>query len=162
MRHQKSGKKLGRNSSSRDAMMRNMVTSLLEHERLETTQPKAKELRQWAEKMVTLGKQGGLHAQRRALEVLRSKDVAHKLFTSLAARYAARPGGYTRTYKIRPRLGDCAPMAIVELVDRVTETKEKGKKKKAAASAEGESRKEKKEKKKGKKAAAAAGGADKK
>jgi len=109
--------------------MRNLVTSLLEHEHIETTEAKAKELRSWADKLITLGKKGGLHAHRRALQVLRSKAVAHKLFTALASRYATRPGGYTRIYKIRPRVGDNASMAIIELVDRVVDLEKKVKKK---------------------------------
>ena len=129
MRHLKSGRKLGRNSSSRSALMRNMVTSLLEYEHIETTEAKAKELRSWADKMITLGKKGSLHDHRRAMQVLRSKVVAHKLFTTLASRYATRAGGYTRIYKIRPRVGDNASMAIIELVDRVVEMEKKVKKK---------------------------------
>ncbi len=97
-------------------MLRNMVTSLLEHERLRTTDAKAKELRRVAEKMITLGKRGTLHARRQALRVLRSKAVAAKVFDTLAPRYAARPGGYTRITKIGPRAGDRAPISLVELL----------------------------------------------
>jgi len=94
-----------------------MVTSLLEHERVETTDAKAKELRRIADRMITLGKRGSLHARRQALSVIRDKEVASKLFSDLAARYAEREGGYTRVLKVRQRVGDAAPMSIVELVD---------------------------------------------
>lgn len=116
MRHNKSGRRLGRNSSHRKAMMRNMVTSLLEHEQIRTTDAKAKEVRRVAERMITLGKRGTLHARRTALRTLRSKAVAAKLFDDLAARYAGRPGGYTRIYKIGRRVGDNAPMSIVQMI----------------------------------------------
>ncbi len=118
MRHRKLGGKLNRTSSHRRAMFRNMVTSLLEHERIETTNAKAKALRRVAERMITLGKRGDLHARRRAMRVLRSQDVAVKLFGELAERYRERPGGYTRVLKVRNRIGDAAPMSIIELVDR--------------------------------------------
>ncbi len=97
-------------------MLRNMVTSLLEHERLRTTDAKAKELRRVAEKIITLGKRGTLHARRQALRVLRSKAVAAKVFDTLAPRYAARPGGYTRITKLGTRVGDRAPISLVELL----------------------------------------------
>jgi len=99
-------------------MFRNMVTSLLEHERIQTTDAKAKELRRWADKMITLGKRGDLHARRRALSVLRSKDVTAKVFDELAERYKDRPGGYTRIIKLGNRVGDAAPVSLIELVDR--------------------------------------------
>ena len=118
MRHRKSGKTLGRNSSHRKAMFRNMVTSLLEHEMIQTTDAKAKELRRFADKMITLGKRGDLHARRSALKVIRSKDVTAKLFDELAARYKDRSGGYTRIIKLGNRVGDAAPLSIIELVDR--------------------------------------------
>jgi len=118
MRHGKSGRKLGRNASHRHAMFRNMVTSLLEHERIQTTDAKAKELRGVAERMITLGKRGSLHARRQALEVVRDKDVTAKVFGELADRYRERPGGYTRIIKAGRRVGDSAPMSIIELVDR--------------------------------------------
>ena len=100
MRHGKSGRKLNRSSSHRLAMFRNMVTSLLDHERIYTTHAKAKELRRWADWMITLGKRGDLHARRQALQVIRDKAVVHKLFTDLAQRYQARSGGYTRTVRV--------------------------------------------------------------
>ena len=117
MMHRKSGRHLGRTAAHRKAMFRNMVTSLLEHERIETTDGKAKELRRLADRMITLGKRGDLHARRQALAVVRSKDVTAKLFDELATRYKDRPGGYTRILKIGHRPGDAAPMSIIELVD---------------------------------------------
>ena len=99
-------------------MFRNMVTSLLEHERIETTDAKAKEVRRLADRMITLGKRGDLHARRQALSVIRSKAVTAKLFDELADRYRDRPGGYTRVIKVGRRVGDAAPVSIIELVDR--------------------------------------------
>jgi large subunit ribosomal protein L17 len=98
-------------------MMRNMVTSLLDHERIETTDAKAKELRSLADKMITLGKRGDLHARRQALSVIRSKAVTAKLFDDLADRFRDRPGGYTRVIKVGNRVGDAAPVSIIELVE---------------------------------------------
>ena len=118
MRHRKSGRKLGRNSSHRKAMFRNMVTSLLDQERIETTDAKAKQIRRLADRMITLGKRGDLHARRQALSVIRSRDVTAKLFGELADRYRERPGGYTRVLKLGSRMGDAAQMSVVELVDR--------------------------------------------
>ncbi len=117
MRHRKSGTHLGRTSAHRKAMFRNMVTSLLEKERIETTDAKAKQIRRLADRMITLGKRGDLHARRQALSVVRSRDVTAKLFSELAERYKDRPGGYTRVLKVGSRAGDAAPMSIVELVD---------------------------------------------
>lgn len=117
MRHRNHGGKLGRTSAHRLALFRNLVTSLFEHERVETTDAKARQVRRLAERMVTLGKRGDLHARRQALRVLRSRDIAAKVFGELAERYRARPGGYTRMLKTRTRVGDAAPMAILELVD---------------------------------------------
>ena len=99
-------------------MFRNMVTSLLEHERIQTTDAKAKELRGFAERMITLGKRGDLHARRQAEAFIRSKSVTAKLFDVLAERYRERPGGYTRVIKVGRRVGDAAPTSIIELVDR--------------------------------------------
>jgi large subunit ribosomal protein L17 len=127
MRHGKSGRKLGRTSSHRLAMFRNMVTSLLEHERIYTTEAKAKELRRWADWMITLGKRGDLHARRQVLQVIRDKSVVHKLFTDLAQRYQARSGGYTRTVKVGFRVGDGAPLSLIELMTGETEKKKKKK-----------------------------------
>ncbi len=117
MRHRARSRKLGRTSAHRKAMYRNMVTSLLEFERIETTDAKAKEVRRIAERMITLGKRGGLHARRRALRVIRSREVASKVFEELADRYRERPGGYTRVLKLGIRRGDAAAVSIVELVD---------------------------------------------
>jgi len=116
MRHRKSGRKLGRTSSHRDAMFRNMVTSLFEHERIVTTKEKAKELRPIAEKMITLAKRGDLHARRQALSYIRSKAVVEKLFTNIKDQFAERKGGYTRILQTGVRKGDAASMAIIELV----------------------------------------------
>lgn len=98
-------------------MLRNLVTSLLDHERVETTHAKARELRRIADRMITLGKKGDLHARRRALSVLQDRGVAAKVFTDLADRFRERPGGYTRVTKLRLRVGDAAPLSIVQLVD---------------------------------------------
>ncbi len=116
MRHGKSGRKLGRTSSHREAMFRNMVTSLFEHERIVTTEKKAKELRPIAEKMITLAKRGDLHARRQALSYIQSRDVVAKLFDEIQSQFADRQGGYTRIIKTGIRRGDAAPMAIIELV----------------------------------------------
>ena len=117
MRHNKAGRKLGRNSSHRKAMMRNMVTSLLDLEKITTTDARAKELRKIAEKMITLGKRGTLHARRQALQVIMDKDVVGKLFERIAPRYADRPGGYTRIVKLGYRQGDNAALSLIELVE---------------------------------------------
>jgi len=118
MKHRMHTRHLGRSSAHRKALMRNMVTSLLEHERIETTDAKAKELRRVADRMITLGKRGTLHARRRALRTIRSREIAAKVFDSLALRYRDRAGGYTRVLKLRRRPGDAAPISIIELVDR--------------------------------------------
>ncbi len=118
MRHRKQGRTLGRSPSHRKAMLRNMVTSLLDHEQIETTDAKAKELRRLVDRMITLGKRGDLHARRQALSVIQDKSVVAKLFDTLADRYRERPGGYSRVLKSRIRVGDAAPMSIIELVDR--------------------------------------------
>ncbi len=124
MRHRKAGKRLGRNSSHRKAMLRNMVTSLLEHERIVTTTPKAKEVRRIADKMITLAKRGDLHARRQALSFVRDKDVVAKLFSDLKDAYMDRNGGYTRIIRTGNRYGDAAPMAILELVNYQEQEKE--------------------------------------
>ena len=115
MRHRVHVKKISRTTAHRLAMYRNMVTSLLEHEQIETTDVKAKEVRRLADRMITLGKRGDLHARRRALRVIRSRDVAEKVFSELADRFRTRAGGYTRVMKTRYRVGDAAPMSIVAL-----------------------------------------------
>ena len=117
MRHRVHARKLGRTSAHRLAMYRNLVTSLLQHERVETTDAKAKEVRRLADRMITLGKRGDLHARRRALRVIRERDVTAKVFGELAERYRNRPGGYTRVLKTRVRVGDAASLSIVELVE---------------------------------------------
>ena len=116
MRHRNSGRKLGRTSSHRDTMFRNMVTSLFEHERIVTTTPKAKEARRIADKMITLAKKGDLHAKRQALSYIRSKDVVAKLFDVIQLKFVGRNGGYTRIIQTGVRQGDAAAMAILELV----------------------------------------------
>ena len=118
MRHGKAGRKLNRTSSHRKAMFANMAASLIKHEQITTTLPKAKELRPIVEKLITLGKRGGLHARRQALAFLPEKGAVDKLFDGLNTRYAARAGGYTRVLKAGFRYGDAAPMAVIELVDR--------------------------------------------
>jgi large subunit ribosomal protein L17 len=118
MRHGLSGRKLGVISSHRAAMFRNMAVALIKHEQITTTLPKAKELRPVAEKLITLGKRGGLHAKRQAFDQLRDETIVAKLFEALATRYKARNGGYTRVLKAGTRFGDAADMAVIELVDR--------------------------------------------
>jgi large subunit ribosomal protein L17 len=117
MRHRKSGRKLGRNSSHRKAMFRNMATSLVRHEIIRTTLPKAKELRRVVEPLITLAKEDGVAKRRLAFDRLRDKEAVGKLFTDLGPRFKDRPGGYLRILKTGPRPGDAAPMAIVQLVD---------------------------------------------
>ncbi len=116
MRHRKKGRQLGRNTNHRRALFRSLVTSLLEHERIETTEAKAKEVRGFTERMITLGKQGDLPARRRALSFLRSKEVVSKLFGEVAGRFRERHGGYTRMIKTRRRSGDAAELVALELV----------------------------------------------
>jgi large subunit ribosomal protein L17 len=135
MRHRLAGRQFGRNSSHRKALFRNLVTSLLEHGHIETTEAKAKELRGIADKMITLGKKGDLSAKRMALSYIQSRDVVAKLFSEIAPRSAERDGGYTRVMKTRVRLGDSAPMAIIELVDKEGAAPVKPKAKKEAPKA---------------------------
>lgn len=129
MRHQKAVKKLGRTSSHRKAMLRNMVTSFLKSEKIITTDAKAKELRRVAEKMITLGKKGTLHSVRRALTVIRDKSTTKKLFDDLAKRYENRHGGYTRIVKLGYREGDNAPVSMIQLIPQEDDSKEQKKKK---------------------------------
>lgn len=136
MRHLKAGRKLGRTSAHRKALFRNLVTALIERERIRTTLAKAKELRSKVEKTITLGKKGTLHARRRALRSVAEKETLKKLFGPLAERYADRNGGYTRIIKIGNRRGDEAPMAFIELVGRAAEKAEE-----APAKAKGTSKK---------------------
>jgi large subunit ribosomal protein L17 len=118
MRHRKAGRQLNRNSAHREAMFRNMAGSLIRHELIKTTVPKAKELRRVAEPLITLGKTDSVHHRRLAFARLRDKEAVGKLFTELGPRYESRPGGYLRILKCGFRAGDAAPMAYVELVDR--------------------------------------------
>jgi len=164
MRHQKNSRRLGRITSHRKAMFRNMATSLLDKSRIETTEIKAKELRHYVERMITLGKRGNLHARRQALAFLRSEDVVSKVFGEYAERFKDRPGGYTRIMKLGTRAGDNARMAIIELLG------DKEPKEKASKPAEDKDKKEAKTKEKpapkaapktAKKAAGAAPGAKK-
>ncbi len=153
MRHQKKTVKLGRTAEHRKALLANQVCSLIEHQRIKTTLAKAKAVRPLAEKMVTLGKKGSLHARRTALAVLRQKGAVKKLFDDIAPRSADRKGGYTRIVKLGARKSDSAPVALIEWVDsplvlaKEPETEEKGKKakgKKAAADSEPKSEKKSK------------------
>ncbi len=118
MRHRVAGKKLNRTSAHRTALLRNLATSLFRHERIETTESKAKALRPYAEKLITLGKRGDLHARRLAARDIRDHEVLRKLFDELASRFKARAGGYTRILKTERRRGDAAQQALIELVDR--------------------------------------------
>ena len=119
MRHQRAGKKLGRDSAHRKALYANLTASLIEHGRIKTTVAKAKEVRPVAEEMITLGRRGDVPARRQALKFLRSQDVVHKLFSEVGPRFSDRPGGYSRIVKLGPRQGDAAEMAYLELVDYV-------------------------------------------
>jgi large subunit ribosomal protein L17 len=118
MRHGNGYRKLNRTHEHRKAMLSNMACSLILHEQIKTTLPKAKEMRPYVEKLITLGKRGGLHARRQALAILRHEAPVAKLFAVLGPRYATRPGGYARVLKAGFRYGDMAPMAIIELVER--------------------------------------------
>ncbi|MBL0338647.1 MAG: 50S ribosomal protein L17 [Rhodospirillaceae bacterium] len=125
MRHQMRGRKLNRTSTHRMAMFENMAVALLKHEQIKTTLPKAKDLRPFVEKLITLGKKGGLHARRQAISCLQDEGVVAKMFSTLADRYRERAGGYTRIVKAGFRYGDTADMAVIELVDRDPEAKGK-------------------------------------
>jgi len=130
MRHRVAGRKLGRTTSHRVAMLRNLVTSLLEHERVKTTDAKAKEVRPLAEKLIGLAKRGDLHARRQALSVVRKPDLVKKLFETLSPRYQSRTGGYLRIVKVGYRPGDGAPVSLVELIGEGKEGAKKAKAKK--------------------------------
>ena len=125
MRHGVAGVKLGRTPAHRRALFRNLVTALLEHEVVRTTDAKAKELRRWGDRMITLGKQGTLHARRRAASIIRRRSVLKKLFDEIAPRFDGRAGGYTRVVKLGVRRGDAAALSIVELVEQAGAKKEK-------------------------------------
>ena len=132
MRHRVAGRKLSRHTRHRELMFRNMLVSLLQHERIKTTLAKGKELRSWADKMISLGKQGTLHARRRAFALLRDKGIVKKLFDEIAPKFKDRQGGYTRVYRLGWRQGDGAPLSLVELVTyAVPEEKKKSTLKKA-------------------------------
>ena len=121
MRHRKAGRKLGRDPAQRRALYSNLACALIEHGRIKTTEAKAKEVRPIVEEMITLGKRGDVAAHRHAVRFLRSKEIAHLLFSEVAPRFAERPGGYTRILKLGPRQGDAALMVYLELVDYVPE-----------------------------------------
>jgi large subunit ribosomal protein L17 len=123
MRHRKSGRKLNRDSSHRKAMFANMASSLIKHEQINTTLPKAKELRPIVEKLITLGKRGDLHARRLAFARIPDRDMVTKLFDVLGPRYSDRQGGYVRIIRANFRYGDCAPMAYIEFIDRDEDAK---------------------------------------
>src|SRR5690349_7017229 len=125
VRHQRTGKKLGRDASHRKALYANLAGALIEHGRIRTTVTKAKAVKPIAEQMITLGRRGDLHARRQATSFLRSRDVVHKLFAEVAPLFKDRPGGYTRIVKIGPRPGDSAEMAYLELVDEEYVAKER-------------------------------------
>ncbi|MFM9861099.1 50S ribosomal protein L17 [Pseudoxanthobacter sp. M-2] len=118
MRHANSGRKLGRDSAHRKAMFANLASSLIEHEQIVTTLPKAKDLRPIVEKLITLGKRGDLHARRQAISQMRNEEAVRKLFATIGPRYKSRNGGYTRVLKAGFRYGDGAAVAVIELVDR--------------------------------------------
>lgn len=140
MRHRVAHRKLGRTTEHRTSLLRNLAASLFIHERIRTTLAKAKELRPFAERLITLSKKDSLHARRRALSIMVHKEAVAKLFRDLSARFADRPGGYTRILKLGPRRGDGAPMAYIELVDFAFTTEKKetvSKKEKAEAKSKG-------------------------
>jgi large subunit ribosomal protein L17 len=118
MRHLKSGRKLNRSGAHRRALLRSLVTALLQHEHLQTTDAKAKEMRRWVDRMITLGKRNTLHARRQAAAFVFKREVVKKLFDDIAPRFQSRPGGYTRITKLGPRHGDDASMSLIELVER--------------------------------------------
>ena len=132
MRHRKAGVKLNRSSSHRKAMFRNMVTSLFKHDRIKTTDTRAKELSRWADHIITLAKRGDLHARRQALAIIREKDVVHKIFEEAKARFGKRNGGYTRVVKLGRRPGDAALISVIELISAEEIAPKKKKKTKAA------------------------------
>ena len=147
MRHLKKGRKLNRSPSHRLAMMRNLVTSLLRHDRIETTDPKAKELRRWSDWMISLGKEGSLHARRQALAVIRDKAVVRKVFDIFGPRFKDRPGGFTRSVKIGLRRGDNAPLSLVEVIPeqgvlKAESTSTAGKRKRRPTTRKGRPKKE--------------------
>ena len=159
MRHRVAGRKLSRHTQHRELMFRNMLVSLLQHERITTTLAKGKELRSWADKIITLGKKGNLHARRQAFALLRDRDIVKKLFDEIAPQVKDREGGYTRIFKVGWRQGDAAPLSLVQLVTyappeekkKSTVTKAKEVLKKVVPGSRGKRREEEKTKKKEKK-----------
>lgn len=135
MRHRKAGVKLNMTSSHKNAMFRNMVTSLFKHDRIRTTDAKAKELRRWADHMITLAKRGDLHARRQAMSIIREKAVVHKLFEEADGRFGTVSGGYTRVVKLGRRPGDAAAVSLIELITPATPDKKKKPSKKAKPAA---------------------------
>lgn len=133
MRHRKAGLKLGRKTAHLNALFRNMVTSLFKYDRIRTTDTKAKELRRWADHLVTLAKRGDLHARRQALSIMQEREVVEKLFDKAAERFGGSAGGYTRLVKLGPRPGDAAPMTLVELIAAEEDAKKAKKAKKKTA-----------------------------
>jgi large subunit ribosomal protein L17 len=133
MRHQKSGRKLNRSGAHRKALLRNLASALIRHEQIRTTDAKAKELRRFADRLVSLGKQATLHARRRAFARVRDRDAVTKLFEVLAPRFRDRPGGYTRIIKLGLRHGDAAPVSLIEWTGQEEAAKKKGQGKKKAA-----------------------------
>lgn len=125
MRHLKHGRKLNRDQGHRKALFRNMAIALLKHERIETTDAKAKDLRGYTEKLITLGKKGDLHARRTAAKKIHDSEILRKLFDDIAKRNQSRPGGYTRVVKSRFRPGDCAPLSVIELVEKTEKAAKK-------------------------------------
>ena len=146
MRHRKSGRKLGVTTKHRKAMFRNMATDLLRNGKINTTDTRAKEIRRVVEKLVTLGKNGSLHARRKALSYIRDRAVVEKLFSELAQRYMERPGGYTRIVKLGYRRGDNAPISLIELVTEEYKAKRKRRKPKPKAQTESAPKKSSKKK----------------
>lgn len=135
MRHRKAGLKLSRKTGHLNSMFRNLVTSLLKHDRIRTTDTKAKELRRWADRLITLAKRGDLHARRQALAIVQEPAVVHALFEKAGERFGPTAGGYTRLAKLGPRPGDAAPMTLVELIGAEEQGKKKKKGRKKAAPA---------------------------
>jgi len=133
MRHRKAGLKLSRKTGHLNSMFRNLVTSLLKHDRIRTTDTKAKEVRRWADHLITLAKRGDLHARRQALAIVQEPAVVHSLFEKAGGRFGQTAGGYARLAKIGPRPGDAAPMTLVELIGAEEEGKKKKKGRKKAA-----------------------------
>jgi large subunit ribosomal protein L17 len=144
MRHRKSGLKLSKSISHRQAIFKNMVTSLFKHDRIRTTDVKAKELRRWADHVITLAKQGDLHARRQVLAIIKEKDVVHRIFEEVVAKFGSRKGGYTRIVKIGHRAGDAAPVSLVELIGagKAPAKKTGAKKEKAPSVAKAEAEKQ--------------------